>query len=322
MVSYMNNRLRSAAKQLLLTLPSLGWLLVFFLLPAIVLYAYAFTSNDPALTGRWTLVTLHTLVERRALYATVRTIVLSMATTIISVCLALPVAYTMATARKSSQRKLLLLIVTPLWTSFLVRIFAWKVVLHPEGVLKGAFVYLGIVGPECSLLYNSVTVLLVMCYSYLPFAILPLYSAASKFNFPLFEAALDLGATKRQAFYQVFLPAMKGAIVTASLMVLIPAAGAYVIPEIVGGQNSELLGNVIAQKIFLDRDLPQASALALLLAILLLIPSVSAAVGKLGLKGDATNGGKYEALSLVPSYYVQGLCVALSARGHTRCHVV
>jgi spermidine/putrescine transport system permease protein len=200
--------------------------------------------------------------------------VLATTTSLLCVIVAVPVAYYIATLPKRRQPKMLLFVVIPLWSSFLVRIFAWKVLLHPEGPVKSLLLSLHLVNESTSLLYNNPTVLLVMCTSYLPFAILPIYSAASKFNFQLFEAALDLGATKRQAFFYIFLPVIRPAMLTASLLVLIPAAGAYVIPEVVGGKGTAMLGNMIAQRVFVDRNLPDASAIALLLSIVILIPAV------------------------------------------------
>jgi spermidine/putrescine transport system permease protein len=117
-----------------------------------------------------------------------------------------------------------------------------------------------------------------MIYSYLPFAILPLYSTATKFNFSLHEAARDLGATKYGAFFKVFLPFLKPAILTASLMVFIPSAGAYVIPEIVGGHETVMLGNKMAQTVFVERNLPEASVTALLLALIIFLPSFIAEI--------------------------------------------
>jgi spermidine/putrescine transport system permease protein len=115
-----------------------------------------------------------------------------------------------------------------------------------------------------------------MIYTYLPFAVFPIYAAASKFNFQLMEAAMDLGATRRQAFFKIFVPGIQKGIWTALVMVFIPAIGAYVIPDVVGGSNSEMIGNKIAQRTFLDRNLPQASALSAFLALTVLIPLVVA----------------------------------------------
>lgn len=269
-------------KETALTLPSLGWLLFFFFIPACIVYAYAFRSTDidGTISPFWSLDSMRTLFQKRSLDTIIRTIHLSAWTTFLCVFIALPVAYTIASAPLRHQRKLLFLVVLPLWTSFLVRIFAWKILLHPEGFIKNALLFFGLIDERTSLLYNNAAVLLVMCYSYLPFAILPLYSAASKFNFSLFEAAMDLGATKREAFFKVFFPAMKPAMLTAALMVLIPAAGAYVIPEIVGGKSSEMVGNLIAERVFINRDLPDASALSVLLSLVLFIPSITAATWK------------------------------------------
>lgn len=272
----------SLLQELYLTLPSFGWLLFFFFIPAIILYTFAFRQVDDngTVLSAWTLSSVRTLLDATSLQIAWRTVWLATVTTLLCVVAAIPVAYYMAVASEKRQRLLLLLVVIPLWSSFLVRIYAWKVVLHPEGIVKTVLVSCGLVSESTSLLYNNAAVLLVMVYSYLPFAILPLYSAASKFNFTLFEAAMDLGATRRRAFFSVFLPVMKPAMLTASLMVLIPAAGAYVIPEIVGGKSAEMLGNTIARRVFIDRNLPDASALALLLSMIVFLPAIAIATCK------------------------------------------
>lgn len=278
----MKRTAHSLLQESCLTLPSFGWLLLFFLIPALILYTFAFRQvdeNGAALPG-WTAAPLSRLLEPTSLQIAWRTIWLSVSATILCVVAAIPVAYSMAVSSEKRQRLLLLLVVIPLWSSFLVRIYAWKVVLHPEGIVKTVLVSCGLISESTSLLYNNVAVLLVMVYSYLPFAILPLYSAASKFNFSLFEAAQDLGATRKRAFFSVFIPVMKPAMLTASLMVLIPAAGAYVIPEIVGGKGAEMLGNTIARRVFIDRNLPDASALALLLTTIIFIPALAIATCK------------------------------------------
>ncbi len=267
---------RNCINECLLTLPSFGWLCFFFVVPACIVYTFAFRSSDATGTVQpeWTLNSLRAICDATTLEVAWRTIWMSLTTMTICVATALPVAYFMACMSKKRQRTLFLLVVIPLWSCFLVRIFAWKVVLHPEGIIKNLLLSCGLINESTSLLYNNVAVLIVMVYSYLPFAILPLYSAAAKFQFQLFEAAMDLGATKRQAFYSVFVPYMKSAILTASLMVFIPAAGAYIIPEIVGGRSSEMLGNVIARRVFVDRSLPDASGLALLLSAIIFIPAI------------------------------------------------
>ncbi len=264
-------------KEYLLTFPSFGWLFFFFFIPACIVYAFAFKRAD--VTGTtlpgWSLDSIKTLFEKQSLILAWRTIWLCGITTLVSICIAIPMSLHMALSPPSRQQKLLLAIMIPLWSSFIVRIFAWKIVLHPEGFIKGILFYFGLVEKSTPLLYNDLAILIVMVYSYFPFAILPLYSAASKFDFQLFEAAMDLGATWRRTFFTVYMPVMFPAILTASLMVLIPAAGAYVIPEIVGGSGSEMLGNTIARRVLLDRNLPEASALSLLLSLLIFIPAIT-----------------------------------------------
>jgi spermidine/putrescine transport system permease protein len=260
----------------LLTIPSFAWLCFFFIIPACIVASIAFHTSDATGTvlPQWTFSSLKTLFTPSVAEIAWRTLFLASLTMIICVTTALPVAYYMARLSPMKQRALFLSVVIPMWSCFLVRIFAWKVVLHPEGIVKEILVHTHLVKESTSLLYNNAAVLLVMVYSYLPFAILPLYSAATKFNFHLFEAAMDLGASRRYAFRSVFLPYMRPAILTASLLVFIPAAGAYVIPEVVGGRNSEMLGNTIARRVFVDRDLPEASGLALLLSAIIFIPAV------------------------------------------------
>jgi spermidine/putrescine transport system permease protein len=267
------------SSEFLLTLPSFAWLCFFFIIPACIVASIAFHASDATGTvlSQWTTSSLKTLLSPAVAEIAWRTLFLASLTMVICVTTALPVAYYMARLPPKRQRALFLSVVIPMWSCFLVRIFAWKVVLHPEGIVKDFLIYIHLAKESTSLLYNNITVLLVMVYSYLPFAILPLYSAATKFNFHLFEAAMDLGASRRYAFRSVFLPYMRPAILTASLLVFIPAAGAYIIPEVVGGRNSEMLGNTIARRVFVDRDLPEASSLALLLAAIIFIPAVTIA---------------------------------------------
>jgi spermidine/putrescine transport system permease protein len=262
-----------------LTLPSLSWLLAFFLVPTCIIFAYAFkpTDNYGSIGEGWTLDTIRSLADPHYYVLIWRTIWLSTLTTIISLVLALPIGFHLATISKRMRGILLLLIVVPFWTSFLIRIFAWKTVLHPEGILKHFLVSIHLVDEQTTLLYNSASMLLVMVYAYLPFAVFPIYAAASKFNFQLIEAALDLGATRSQAFFKVFIPGIMKGILTAMVMVFIPTVGAYVIPDLVGGTSSEMIGNKIAQRTFAERNLPQASALSALLAIAIFIPLLIAA---------------------------------------------
>jgi spermidine/putrescine transport system permease protein len=138
--------------------------------------------------------------------------------------------------------------------------------------LKNFLVLLGLISPDAILLYHPATVVMVSVYTYLPFALIPIYAAAEKFDFRLIEAARDLGAHQLRAFFSIFLPGIRRGLLTAILVVFIPALGSYVIPDIVGGPHSEMIGNKIAQRTFVDRNLPHASGLSAFLTLAVLAP--------------------------------------------------
>ena len=261
----------------LVTLPSLVWLLVLFLIPTVLVFAITFKPATPygGIGSGWTLETLRTLGNPNYPAIVWRTIWLSVVVTALCIVLATPMGYYMARISPRRRQMVLLLVILPFWTSFLVRIFAWKVLLHPEGLLKQLLVFLHLCTPDTSLLYNTFAVLLVMVYTELPFAILPIYAASEKFDFRLIEAAKDLGATSFRAFRAVFLPGIRVGLLTAFLMVFIPSLGSYVIPDIVGGPTSEMIGNKIAQRTFVDRNLPHAAGLSALLTLAVLIPMIT-----------------------------------------------
>ena len=265
---------KAKLEELVITLPSFVWLIIFFLIPTVVIFAFAFKPSDSfgGIGEGWTLENIYTLVDTSYLGLIIRTLWLSTIATGLCLALGLPVGYQLARSSYRTRQLILLLIIVPFWSSFLVRIFAWKSLLHPEGFFKNILVNLHIIDASTSLLYNSGAVVLVMVYTYLPFAVLPIYAAASKFNFQLLEAASDLGATRAYGFFKVFIPSIRRGIGTALIMVFIPAIGAYVIPDLVGGTQSEMIGNKIAQRTFLDRNLPLASALSALLSLIILLP--------------------------------------------------
>jgi len=265
---------RRSFGELAATLPSFIWLFLFFLIPTVLVLAYVFKPYDVTygIGEGWTLDTFCTLMNPSYLVIFWRTLWLSCATTIVCLAISLPVGYFLCQVRPALQKTFLLLVILPFWSSFLVRIFAWKALLHPEGMLKALLVACHLADADTILLYNDGAVLLVMIYSYLPFAITPVYTAAVKFDFQVIEAARDLGATELQAFSRIFLPGIQRAIPAALIMVFIPAIGAYVIPDLVGSPESEMIGNKIAQRIFVDRNLPQACLLSLVLMLAVLVP--------------------------------------------------
>ncbi len=260
----------------LLTGPGLIWLLVFFLLPTFNVLLISFRPST--LTGGigegWTLETFTQLRNPNYPLIVFRTLWVSAWITALCLLFSIPVAYCLARAPARWKTRLLLLIMVPFLTNFIIRVFAWKVILHPEGWVASAFIAVGWMEAGTQLLYNVHAVVLVSVYTYLPFSLLPVYAAAEKFDFTLLEAAMDLGCKRLEAFLKVFVPGISRGVWTATLLVLIPNLGAYVIPDIIGGHRSMMLGNIIARRLFSDRNLPHAAALSSLLTLLVLVPMV------------------------------------------------
>ena len=184
----------------------------------------------------------------------------------ITILIALPCGYFMARSR--NQTTLLLLIIIPFWTNFLIRVFAWMNILGNNGFLNELLTRFGLIrGDYIHFLYNQKAVILVLVYMYLPYAILPLFSTIDKFDFSLLEAARDLGATQPAAIVKVLLPNIRSGIFTAVLFTFIPIFGAYAVPLLVGG-NSYMLGNVIVDQLIKSRNWPLASAISMSLTVI------------------------------------------------------
>ena len=261
---------RRRAGELGLSAPSFGWLVVLFAVPTVLVLVISFRKVDPygGMGGGWSLEAWRALANPSYPKIFARTIWLSALAAAICILLALPIAYAMGRATPRVRSALLLVFIVPFWTNFLIRVFAWRQLLHPAGFLREGLVSLGVIEPDTLLLYNSGAVLLVIVYTYLPFAILPLYAVAEKFDFGLIDAARDLGASGWRSFWGVFVPGVGRGIAVAAVMVFVPGLGSYVIPDLVGGPSAEMLGNKIAQRVFTDRNLPHAAALS---AVLILV---------------------------------------------------
>ena len=295
------NPLRSRQAEWLVTAPSFLWLLLFFAIPAVIVLAFTFhghTANGGV--GDWSLSTWRELVDPDYPAIVWNTLRLSFEVTVWCIVLALPCAYAIARMNKRWRAIVAGSIMLPFWTSFVVRVFAWKTMLHPDGWLQSCYltflqvrewlfdwlpaflqnflVFVGFassapVDPASSTILDSeAAVVLVSVYSFLPFAIMPIYTAAEKFDFALLEAARDLGAKGFYAFRKIFVPGIRQGIVSAVLMVFIPAIGSYVIPQMLGGTNCILIGNKIFMRAMQNRNIPHASALATLMAVSVLVP--------------------------------------------------
>jgi len=258
------------------TLPSLGWLILFFALPCLITLTLAFRASDlrGGVSEGWTLETVKSLVDPVYLPVMARTVGISLVTTLVCIALALPMAWHMARCTPGWRNALLMLVVLPFLSNFIIRIFAWRSLLHPDGPVKHLLIWLHLADDSTLLLNNSGAVLLVMIYTQLPFAILPLFAAAEKFDFHLMDAARDLGATGWQAFRRVFVPGVRQGLLSAAVIVFVCSLGQYVIPQFVGGTANEMLGNKIVQRAFTDRNLPLASALSGALLIAVLVPVI------------------------------------------------
>lgn len=261
-------------REWLQTMPSMAWLAVFVLIPSLLVLLFAFRSTDAAggIGTGWTLEKWGILAQPATWTLLTRTLWISLATSLLCLLLALPVAWCITHASRHFRNTLLLLVIVPFWTNFLIRVFAWNQILHSGGMLAEFLRSCQLLGPQSTLLHHPSTVVLVSVHTFLPFAILPLYAATEKFDFGLLDAARDLGATPARAFRSVFLPGIRTGIITALLMVFIPMLGSYVIPDLVGGTDGQMIGNKIAQRNFSDRDMPSAAVLSSVLSMAVFIP--------------------------------------------------
>ncbi len=251
----------------LYALPSLLWLSIFFLAPLAIIVAYSFLTPGPRGGIEWTptLDAYKAIANPTFAKVTLSTILIAIGATAITLLIATPCGYYMA--RSTRQNFLLMLVMIPFWTNFLIRIYAWIAILGNEGFLNDLLLATGLVDESVRFLYNRGAVMLVLVYTYLPYAILPLYSTIDKFDFALLEAARDLGATKFEAIIKVLVPNIRGGILTAFLFTFIPIFGAYAVPLLVGGTESYMLGNLIADELTKSRDWPLASAISLVITL-------------------------------------------------------
>ncbi len=247
--------------------PALFWLSVFFLAPLAIIVAYSFLTPGARGGIEWTptLNAYRAIANPTFLKVTFNTILVAIGATAVTMFIAIPCGYYMA--RSKNQTVLLMLVMIPFWTNFLIRIYAWIAILGNEGFLNDILLAMGLVDESVRFLYNRGAVMLVLVYTYLPYAILPLYSTIDKFDFSLLEAARDLGASKLGAVMKVLMPNIKGGILTAFLFTFIPIFGAYAVPLLVGGTESYMLGNLIADELTKSRDWPLASAISLVITL-------------------------------------------------------
>lgn len=247
------------------------WLTVFFLIPLIIVIIFSFLTKDlyGGVKFIFTFENFKLFMNPNFLKIIGKTIWVAIWVTFFTTFLAIPTSYYIA--RSKYRQQLLLLIIIPFWTNFLIRIYSWMSILSRNGIINTTLLKLNIISEPLNLLYNTNTVILITIYTSLPFAILPLYSIIEKFDFSLIEAARDLGATNGEAFFKVFIPSIKNGIATSILFTAITAMGSYAIPDLVGGKNDVLLGNVIGKYLTGTKNWPQACAISTILVVVTLI---------------------------------------------------
>jgi spermidine/putrescine transport system permease protein len=257
--------------------PAALWLLVFFLVPLVMVLLVSFGERGDAgqVVYSWTIknyVRFFGKVGERYLYVQIfaRSLGIALLNTLLCLLIGYPLAYFIARQPTNRRNALLLLVMIPFWTNFLVRTYAWMVILRDTGVINNLFLTLGLISQPLPLLYNQSAVVLGLFYGYLPFMILPLYASIEKLDFSLVEAAQDLGANALRTFLRVVLPLTMPGIVAGSIIVFIPSIGAYVTPDLMGGAKVTMVGNLLQQQFLKVRDWPFGSAAGFILMLTVL----------------------------------------------------
>lgn len=194
--------------------------------------------------------------------------------TILTLLVGFPIAYAMAQAPKEWQPTLMMLIILPFWTSFLIRVYAWMGILSNEGFLNQFLLWTGVIGEPLKIINTDWAVFIAIVYTYLPFMVLPIYATLEKLDPSYLEAAEDLGCSRIQAFWAVTAPLSKSGVIAGCFLVFIPAVGEFVIPSLLGGSRTLMIGKVLWDEFFSNRDWPVASAVAVILLLILIIPIV------------------------------------------------
>jgi len=269
------------------------WLLLFFLVPFLIVFGISFSesviaqppyapllswlTDEEAGTSKLQILlnlTNYLRLTGDDLYilAYLNSVKIALVTTLLCLAVGYPMAYAIARADPARRGPLMMLVILPFWTSFLIRIYAWIGILKGNGVISNLLEWTGITSGPVEILYSDWAVYIGMSYCYLPFMVLPLYSTLEKMDPTLLEAAADLGCRPFKAFLTVTLPLSLPGIVAGSLLVFIPAVGEFVTPELLGGPDTLMIGRVLWNEFFANRDWPVASAVAIALLLVLVVP--------------------------------------------------
>ena len=266
------------------------WLLVFFLIPFFIVFKISLSdiaTAIPPYTPTFDLSDIrgflsqldlenYWFILQDPLYVNAYLSALRIAaiSTFLTLLVAYPIAYGMARAPKEWQPTLVMLVILPFWTSFLIRVYAWSGILKKEGLLNMFLMNIGVISEPLTILNTSTAVYIGIVYSYLPFMILPLYASLEKINPALLEAAADLGSRPWKSFWQVTFPLSLPGVLAGSFLVFIPATGEFVIPDLLGGSDTLMIGKTLWFEFFSNRDWPVSSAVAVMLLLVLVVPIV------------------------------------------------
>ena len=279
-------RLVPEGRHLVIGAPFL-WLFLFFMLPFFIVLKISFAEADVAIPPY---TEIYTFVEQKLelvlnlgnyamltddelyLSAYLGSLKMAFISTLLCLLIGFPLAYAIAHARKETQTVLLLLIMMPTWTAILIRVYAWMGILSNNGLLNGFLMTMGFIDQPLQILNTNLAVYIGVVYSYLPFMILPLYANLVKHDPSLLEAASDLGSSTFNSFWKITVPLSKNGIIAGCMLVFIPVVGEFVIPELLGGPETLMIGKVLWQEFFNNRDWPVASALAVVMLAILIVP--------------------------------------------------
>ncbi|MBN1136926.1 MAG: ABC transporter permease [Anaerolineae bacterium] len=261
---------------LVLLSPSLFWLIVFFVLPLVIVFVYSFLKRGPYGDIRWEFNLQNYVRFFDPLYLKIflRSFKIAAITTVVCFLLGYPMAYWLATRPKKWRNTLLLLIMIPFWTNFLIRTYAWILILQDTGLVNQFLLNLGIIGKPLSLFGTETAVIIGLVYGWFPDMVLPCYAALERLDFSLVEAAEDLYANEFRAFLRVIFPLSLPGVVAGSILVFVPSLGAYITSDLLGGAKSVMIGNVIQSQFLSVRDYPFGSAFSFVLMAIMLIATL------------------------------------------------
>lgn len=275
-------------RKLVIALPYF-WLLLLFLLPFLIVFKISLAEMARAVPPYTDLISwaddkldislnlanyLQLLGDPLYVDAYLQSLQVAAISTLGCLLIGYPLAWAVAHSKPSTRNILLLLVILPSWTSFLIRVYAWMGILKNNGILNNFLLWLGVIDQPLVILHTNLAVYIGVVYSYLPFMVLPIYTALTRLDYSLVEASLDLGARPLKTFFSVIVPLTKGGIIAGSMLVFIPAVGEYVIPELLGGPDSIMIGRILWQEFFNNRDWPVASAVAIIMLLLLIMPII------------------------------------------------